>query len=175
MDRGKSRDTGPSVFWGTVQQGGRRMGLGARQRVHLTALTSRGPGWPTTEPHPITCERGDRQTQRCQRHTRQEAQPAGPERHVQLWAAPCSPRPGLLQGAGGLWPAQPRWPVPGHPRPTCSGPSAQPTPALADGWSTVTPSGRPCPRRWPCGGQHLPIGGISEAGQGAGGDAMQIP
>ena len=126
MDRGKSRDTGSSVFWGTVQQGGRRMGLGARQRVHLTALTGRGPGWPTAEPHPITCERGNRQTQRCQHHTRQEAQPSGPERHVQPRAVPRSPRPGLLQGAGGLRPAQSRWPVPGHPRPTCSRPSAQP-------------------------------------------------
>lgn len=40
VDRGKSRDMGSSVFWGTVQRGGRRMGLGARQRVHLAALTS---------------------------------------------------------------------------------------------------------------------------------------
>ena len=39
----------------------------------------------------------------------------------------------------------------------------------------MTPGGRPCPRGRPCGGQHLPKGGISGATQGASGDAVKTP
>ena len=42
------------------------------------SLTSQGPGQPTAGPHPITCKRGNRQTQRRQQRTQQVAQPRRP-------------------------------------------------------------------------------------------------